>query len=234
MKKKTYIIIFFLNLSLPFYSQITGGDFENFSFTGGDCVPNTGPNLTMSASPFVACSFFGWSASHGSPEVFRNGTIHHATMWSGRWSSGTDVTGEGIFGSCHFYKNKVYHLTLKLACSSSTSGTPNIDNFISNVYIKLATGLSQLSTVSYAPTSSYYVIPTPSSQQTIAQYTGFNSTSWYTVDVYFTADNDYDRLWIYPEHSNGSSHISVLFVDDVSVEDCIPFANYTTTSSFLH
>ncbi len=232
MKNAVFTILLMLMLHPFVEGQIDGGDFENFTFTGGDCVPNNGPALTMSASPFVACSFFGWSASHGSPEIWaQTPTTHSATMWSGRWSTDANINGEGIFASCHFRKNRKYKLRLKLACSNSASGTPNQDNFISNVYIKLANGLNNLETVSYTPTSSYYYIPTPASEQVLANYTNFNSTTWSSVDISFTADADYEDLWIYPAHSNGEGHISVLFVDDVIVDDCISYTNYTSTSS---
>lgn len=242
-KKIILTCIIVLNL-VTINCQTINGDFESFTFSGGHCEQNFGPNLTMAASPFVACDFSGWFASHGSPEIFNNGTNRSASMWSGRWDAGLTVRGEGIHTYCYFLKDQVYHLTLKIACSTAdVSGNPDIDDFISNVYIKLGNGVPFLTTVSYNSTSSYYDIPSVLNSQTLLHYTNFNSQAFQNVDIYFIPNDDYNSLWIYPLHSNGQSTISVLFVDDVVIEDCIPditYSNninlptYTLRNNYIH
>ena len=234
MKKSVNLITIFLLCNFYSYSQIDNGSFTSFTFTNGtDCDDNVGPGLTMAASPFVACSGYnGWFASHGSPEVFVSGGDNCATMWSGRWTTDATPRGEGIEAYCFFSRDKVYHLTLRMKCSGyDNSGSTTIDNFINDVYIKLGNNVPILTVVSYNPVSSYYSIPSVSGTQTIVQYTNFSGTSWQNVDIYFTPNDDYNTLWIYPQHSNGPSDVSVLFVDDVSIEDCLPNVTYSNTSS---
>ena len=225
-------------LSINLSAQIWDPGFDNIVFTSGDCAANNNPSAqpTSNTSPFAACAFEGWTASHGTPEIYWEGGSFdnkRAAMWSGYWDESGIFGGEGIYSKCYFIKDKTYRITFRMRTSTTSGSAPEVENFISNVHVKLSTVLPIVTTVNYTPTSSLYAIPSVTASQTLLHLTNFSSPNSYQFyDFYFTPNaTNYNSLWIYPEHSNGDSKVSVLIIDDVVIEDCLLKEEYSNTSS---
>lgn len=142
--------------------------------------------------PFSSGLVYGWAQSHGTPSLFGGAPgqgSYSAWMWSyyGR--------GEGIVTKVKFVKNTTYKVRFWVR-------TFNEDG---EFYVKAANGVP-----SGASTS--IVIPSVADQQTIFT-DGLNYPKWVEKTVIFTADEDYDQLWIYPflkgAPTNGQAEVQV-------------------------
>jgi hypothetical protein len=134
----------------------------------------------------------GWKQSHGTPSISGGATgqgSRSAWMWS---YSGR---GEGIVSNVSVQAGKRYKLRFWVR-------TNNPDG---QFYVKFANNVP-------SGTSTSSTIPSVSSQQTV--YTsGLSFGSWTEKTVYFTANNNYSQLWIYPYlgsyPSNGQAELMV-------------------------
>ena len=119
----------------------------------------------------------GWYVSHGSPSLTSQtpptGGATAVWMWS--YSSG----GEGIFTCYKFQSGQTYTICLWV---KNTNAVTN-----GNLIVKAANGLSQ----------SFSSLPTPTSFQLISDSFTYSPT-WTQVQYTFTANQNYNQLWVYP------------------------------------
>ena len=127
--------------------------------------------------PFSNGQVPGWTQSHGTPSMFGGAPgqgKNSAWMWS---YSGR---GEGIVTKVNFKVGTTYQIKFWVR-TAETDGV---------FYFKAANGVP-------SGTSTSVVIPNVSSQQTIVS-SGLTFSKWVEKTVIFTANDNYDQLWIYP------------------------------------
>lgn len=117
---------------------------------------------------------------------------------------------EGIMTNVNIVQGQNY--TLSYFRRKSTSYSSIVDKLFIRLFNSATTpGLQQFFDFSCTPE-----VPTPS--QLIVEETNITSSAWVQVTVCFTADDDYDRLWIYPEATTSS--LQAIHIDRVMlVED---------------
>jgi hypothetical protein len=143
--------------------------------TGGDVNSGGGTDVT------------GWYVSHGSPST---GSPAPGGGSNGIWMWSYSGRGEGIYSCYKFERGQTYRICFWVQNTRNCSNNPG------NLMVFAANGLT-----GNGPTSS--TIASPASSQLISSSFTY-SANWVLVSYTFTANNDYNQLWIYPYRSGPS------------------------------
>jgi len=160
-------------------------------------------------NPFVLCAVPNWIRSHGTPQISTIGNPTAATMWALHDNIVVGSRGEGI-------------ITKFVAC---TTGTRYIFTYIRRATFGVTTdniravfaiqGTSGLPLPSTTETSTP---PRPllDEQEVVHETNVAVNPLFEQVTVCFTANDNYDMLWIYPEQNPGNNQ-AFMDVDFVGV-----------------
>ena len=166
---------------------------------------------TCSTWPSSGTGCNGWIRSHGTPQVLEepypshlpSGTQNIPTAYLWASMSGTETIGEGMFTGYAFQANHTYDVQVEFFTSSAGGGALNV---------YAANGLTQ-----HADDGCSDPLPTApanfTNDQLIGTYPG-SSVSENTLTTYtFTANGNYQQLWIYPTSTSATQFN--LFVEEV-------------------
>lgn len=123
----------------------------------------------------------GWYVSHGSPST---GSPAPGGGSNGIWMWSYSGRGEGIYSCYKFERGRTYRICFWVQNTRNCSNNPG------NLMVFAANGLS-----GNGPGSTTIAVPA-SSQLISSSFT--YSASWVLVSYVFTANNNYNQLWIYP------------------------------------
>jgi hypothetical protein len=129
----------------------------------------------------------GWYVSHGSPST---GAPAPGGGSNGIWMWSYSGKGEGIYSCYKFERGKTYRICFWVQNTRNCSNNPG------NLMVFAANGLT-----GYGPGSTAIAVPA-SSQLISSSFT--YSASWVLVSYTFTANSNYNQLWIYPYRSGPS------------------------------
>lgn len=162
--------------------------------------------------PFSYGQIDNWVATHGTPQVYDPwhptllpppSATGFAYMYaSGPTISGGPNTGEGIAQKIKkMIPGNQYTLSFYARFSEWLTGATQLDNFV----IKLI-NCTDLNTF---PQSSNNIPVTPTNSQIIFQEINLNNPNWIYKSITFTATDEYDIIWMYPEQSFNGAGINV-------------------------
>lgn len=157
-----------------------------------------------------------WFVSHGTPSLSQNaptnGGQNSIWMWSHNIFQTTDPSGEGIYTCYKFEQGQTYTVCLW------ARNTNQVDS--GKLMILAANGLTPQTASN---------VPILSSSQIISN-TYFHSAEWTEVSFTFTADSNYNQLWIYPDYNEGIFYFGdpqyELEVDLITINECCSTNEY--------
>jgi hypothetical protein len=158
-------------------------------------------------NPFPLGKVTCWRHTHGSPQVFNSGG--NTGSWYTLLSSNAGTfTGDGIYTDVNVVAGHTYVLDfyIKKVTPAGTGST------VDNLYIKLGASTSFAALPSAG-------IPNPGSQQTAGHVTAFTNTGWTHYSFCYSANANYDRLFIYPESNSSNGSNQYLVLDDVQLTE---------------
>jgi hypothetical protein len=185
----------------------------NNNFLGESCPVVNSPD----GCPTWNGSCVGWTKSHGTPDIiqvqlgnYKLSSYNIVFMW------GAATQGEGMFTSYTFQAGSTYDVRLDFSSTCTTTG---------HVNIYAMNGLTE-----HALTGCGNGYPSPSGGQLIGQYTGNTNGAITDVTYTFTANNNYDQLWIFPDGagSEGPSEYMMTFFDVYACPSCSNLIIYNT------
>lgn len=153
------------------------------SLVNGELTMATAGNMNSSGPTTVS----GWYVSHGSPST---GSPAPGGGSNGMWMWSYSGNGEGIYSCFRFQAGRTYRICFWV------QNTRNCFNNPGNLMVYAANGLTGNGPGSIS-------IATPSSSQLISNSFTY-SGSWVQVSYTFTANANYNQLWIYPYRSGPS------------------------------
>lgn len=140
-----------------------------------------------------------WMQSHGTPDI-RAGAPGQGNRAAWMWAY--DNNSEGIITNVKFEAGKNYRIKFWVQTNQSDG----------SFYLKAANGI-------LAGTSTLPVVPIAASAQNII-VDELKYTNWTEKTVIFTANADYNQLWVYPQLNDApSSGLAKLSIDAISVEE---------------
>lgn len=180
------------------------GLIENNTFFRNPVNPNNPNDPLYNAAPFVSY-INNWTSSHGTPQININTpqiaqNVNHASMWADAIldANGNLVqSGEGIATGIHqLVPNNNYYITFSKRFFQGGGAGAGVS--IDDYYIVL------LSCAQFQQIRRYgedYTIPAiPSSAQIIYHESNTTNTNWQSVTQTFTANSNYDVVWIFPKN----------------------------------
>lgn len=182
--------------------------------SGSSCISISNPSFTPTTGydildPFTTNYISGWASSHGTPQI--SDAFHptlqppapatgFAYMYSQPpVSSGQPSNGEGIAQKVKPLVNgHTYQLSFYIRFSqwpTTAGGATQLDHF----YFTLlkCTDFNNFPSPAYSPPAF------PSNSQTVYHGTSITNQSWNQVTVTFTANDDYDMIWAFPNQTSG-------------------------------
>jgi hypothetical protein len=229
---KTYINLivsgFIILFSTQANSQILDGNLEDYDSGCGQSPTWMGSTPNSDIQIHEGCSNGGWFVSHGTPQIaFESGGNKSIYMWAGQWPDQPSFTGgEGVYQRClDFLEGKSYTINFRLKMRTGT--LTGIASVMEKFKIVLTNDLVHSGDDGTAvPLGLHYLTPNVSGQL-IAQVENISDTNWFNYSFSFIPDDNYTRIWFYPEQTN--LMVSV-FLDDVSFS-CETNEVYTNNSN---
>ncbi|WP_046755774.1 T9SS type A sorting domain-containing protein [Kordia jejudonensis] len=141
----------------------------------------------------------GWANEGGTASISNFPSNSNAWMWS--YGGG----GEAISAPMNFQRGVTYNICFRIRTDDRNSGDPNVAN---NAIVNL------IATNNAGP-----VTPNPSGDPIFQNTMGAYLNTWTNINVQFTPDNNYSRLWIFPYMANPSNGVSQaeMNIDDVVI-----------------
>lgn len=198
MKMRLFFACILSALYLPVFSQ-TCDDGCNLINNGNFTILTTAINSNV-LCPFNVDAVTCWKASHGSPHLPQIQTTGCSPNPDPCYEdfvymySGNNEEGEGIYQFQDFDNGSHYLLLYDYELYSGSANT------LPDFYVKL------INTNNLSTTCTDHSFPSASSildETTVDHLTNITNTSFQTRCTFFTADNDYEALWLYP-YSNGT------------------------------
>ncbi|MBL7884183.1 MAG: T9SS type A sorting domain-containing protein, partial [Bacteroidia bacterium] len=115
-------------------------------------------------------------------------------------------SAEGIWANVNITQNTEYVLSYFIR--KATFGAASVNNF----YIKLV----KTSDGGFTPNNNSTIL-TPTTQQVIAHNTNISHTNWIEYKVCFTADEDFDVVYIHPESNGGGGADQWIQFDEIQI-----------------
>lgn len=198
-----------------------------YNRTAIDCTPLTSPscvynllqNINFTATnpfdptdPFTSGSVPNWVSTHGSPQLTDpfNPTLQPpspATGFAYMYASEPPINnfpyrGEGIAQKIPpLTTNANYSLSFFMRFAPWTSGgASSLDQF----YIVL----TNCSAINGFPANSYNIPNLPTNSQIVYQGTSISNQSWQQVQTNFTANSNYDMIWIFPKQLTSNAGVA--------------------------
>ncbi len=153
--------------------------------------------------------------------VFNSPNPGAIEMWGGQ-TSGSTHFGEGIAIPVTITSSTDYILSFYRKRRHHTTSSVNILN---NIYIRLLeVNAPSTASISFHPgvgAANLQIQTPPALSQTIYHEEDLTDNTWQQIVVCFTANQNYDHLWIYPEqNTTGNQTFSWLMIDQVElIED---------------
>jgi hypothetical protein len=190
-----YMSLLFLPITDSAYGQcLVNSDFATYCGTQvsyGGCPTFNSPCLA------------NWQRSHGTPQILIDQsdpkiTRQYAYMWA------MPSIGEGLFAGYSFLVNHSYKITV----IASATG------FTGNFLVYAANGLTET-----APPGCGTAIPSIATKQLIMQNSPVIGQTWQAFTISFTANANYNQLWIYPATTSSTQYnLNVDYID--ACPDC--------------
>lgn len=171
----------------------------------------------------------GWEQSHGSPQVFTNGTGNcnptSADAHSGQVFAYMAVSGfgggysEGIFTNINMNAGKAYRVKFWVR-----TYYPGVSGSLDATYYISATNGLQPRT--------YYdgqSLPIPTQQQFIYSGTELNTNTWQQKSVIFYPDQNYTQLWVYVPLNGGREFL----IDDIEITEETTINQLSGSNGFI-
>ncbi|MBS0425386.1 MAG: T9SS type A sorting domain-containing protein [Bacteroidetes bacterium] len=198
------------------------GDFDQYcgTNTGSGCGSNTVSFFNTATPPAQVPCVANWYRSHGTPQLFVPGggaALNYAYMWYSSAFPG----GEGIFSNYNFVSGRTYSVSVRIQASNTTG--------VFRIYA--ATGIVEPAS---APNCGD-LIPSIPFKQLIHESIEPDINMWKTYTYTFTADANYDQLWVHPFTSSGTQYDFYMdYINVCPVDSCTNLAIFNNGVLPIH
>ncbi len=177
--------------------------------TNGDMETFTAP--ITAGNNWINNELTNWNVSHGDPSI---GTTPSTNIWMwSYWHHSGYQRGEGVYTEYSFVSGQTYTLCYDLWRDANS-------NPVSTFRAELANGLTPY--FGGGPSWAFSAA-TPSSTQPLTTQPWVNTGSWVTITETFTANANYDQLWLYPMLTSAPNpDQAACRIDNVCIKQDIP------------